>query len=182
MNSTLAWRRQPEHETLPGGQSGHRGMSPVEESSTHSGPGRGHDLLVCARLQGTPGKGSPRVCQAAGHLCACITEIPVPFITPGLSLCMYHRDPCAVHNAWTFSLHCPLSCSDLQVHSGPVDGVLSGHPRKEPLSGHAVVPAVLPDVQGLLCHQDASAPTTSIAKLMTRAAAVLRRSHVRSES
>lgn len=51
------------------------------------------------------------------------------------------------------------------MHTGPVDSVLQGHPRKEPLPGHAVVPALLPDMQGLLCEQDA--PATAATKFMT---------------
>lgn len=37
----------------------------------------------------------------------------------------------------------PPSCSDLQMHGGPVDGVLPCDPREEPLSGHEVVSALL---------------------------------------
>lgn len=48
--------------------------------------------------------------------------------------------------AFMCPFHCPFSCSDLQMHTGPVDGVLPGHPREEPLPGHAVVPTLLPDL------------------------------------
>lgn len=68
------------------------------------------------------------------------------------------------------------------MHSGPVDGVLSGHPREEPLPGHAVVPALLPDVQGLLRQQDAPAPATAVTQLMTHGSVVPRRSNARSEA
>lgn len=78
-------------------------------------------------------------------------DVPKPSVTPGLSLPPHHT----------------LSRPDLQMHTGPVDGVLPGHPRKKPLPGHAVVPALLPDVQGLLCKQDAPA-ASAIAELMTR--------------
>lgn len=67
------------------------------------------------------------------------------------------------------------------MHTGPVDGVLPGHPGKEPLPGHAVVPAVLPDVQGLLCEQAAPA-TAATPELMTRGPAVPPHSDARSES
>ena len=51
-------------------------------------------------------------------------------------------------NLWALvcSFRCPLSCSDLQMHTRPMDSVLPGHPREEPLPGHAVVPALLPDL------------------------------------
>lgn len=51
-------------------------------------------------------------------------------------------------NLWAYmcSFRCPLSCPDLQMHTRPVDGILPGHPREEPLPGHAVVPALLPDL------------------------------------
>lgn len=62
------------------------------------------------------------------------------------------------------------------MHTGPVDGVLPGHPRKKPLPGHAVVPALLPDVQGLLCKQDAPA-ASAIAELMTRGPAAPQHKH-----
>lgn len=84
------------------------------------------------------------------------------------------RDP------WAFSLHRPLSGSDLQVHAGPMDSVLQGHPREEPLPGHAVVPALLPDMQGLLCEQDA--PAAPAAELLTGGPVVPRCSDARSES
>lgn len=83
-------------------------------------------------------------------------------------------------NPWSFSLHHPLSCPDLQMHTGPMDSVLQGHPREEPLPGHAVVPALLPDVQGLLCEQDAPAAPT--AELLTGSPVVPRCSDARSES
>lgn len=58
---------------------------------------------------------------------------------------------------WQFLLSCLLpSCPDLQVHGGPVDSVLQGDPGEEPVPGHAVVPALLPDLQRLLCKQDAA--------------------------
>lgn len=49
---------------------------------------------------------------------------------------------------WILTVGSPLprprpSCSDLQMHGGPVDGVLSRDPGEEPLSGHEVVPALL---------------------------------------
>lgn len=47
-------------------------------------------------------------------------------------------------------------CPHVQVHGGPVDSVLQGDPREEPVPGHAVVPALLPDLQRLLCKQDAA--------------------------
>lgn len=50
--------------------------------------------------------------------------------------------PDACYNAMPLSC-CPCSCSDLQMHGGPVDGVLPGDPREESLSGHEVVPALL---------------------------------------
>lgn len=83
-------------------------------------------------------------------------------------------------NPWAFSLHRPLSCPDLQMHAGPMDSVLQGHPREEPLPGHAVVPALLPDVQGLLCEQDA--PAAPAAELLTGGPLVLRCSSARSAS
>lgn len=58
---------------------------------------------------------------------------------------------------WQFLLSCLLpSCPHVQVHRGPVDSVLQGDPREEPVPGHAVVPALLPDLQRLLCKQDAA--------------------------
>lgn len=62
------------------------------------------------------------------------------------------------------------------MHAGPVDRVLPGHPGEEPLPGHAVVPALLPDVQGLLRQQAAPATTTALTEFMTRAPAVPRQS------
>lgn len=59
------------------------------------------------------------------------------------------------------SFCCPLSCSDLQMHTRPVDSVLPGHPREEPLPGHAVVPALLWYLQGLLCPEAATEELTS---------------------
>lgn len=48
------------------------------------------------------------------------------------------------------------SCSHVQVHRRPVDSVLQGDPGEEPVPGHAVVSALLPDLQRLLCKQDAA--------------------------
>lgn len=59
-----------------------------------------------------------------------------------------------------------------------MDGILPGHPRKEPLPGHAVVPALLPDLQGLLCKQDA--PAT--AELVTRSPRGRSKLRLRSET
>lgn len=67
------------------------------------------------------------------------------------------------------------------MYTGPVDGVLPGHPRKEPVPGHAMVPTLLPDVQGLLRKQDAPAAAT-VAELMTRGPVVPPRSSAWSES
>lgn len=72
------------------------------------------------------------------------------------------------------------SCSDLQMHPGPVDGVLPGHPREEPLPGHAVVPALLPDLPGLLRKQDAPAALSS--ELVTHSVVLAQRSDSRSEA
>lgn len=76
----------------------------------------------------------PLGCRAFGHTCSA-----VPWLT------------------WQFLLSCLLpSCPHLQVHGGPVDSVLQGDPGEEPVPGHAVVPALLPDLQRLLCKQDAA--------------------------
>lgn len=37
-----------------------------------------------------------------------------------------------------------------------MDGVLQGDPREEPVPGHEVVSTLLPDLQRLLCKQDAA--------------------------
>lgn len=37
-----------------------------------------------------------------------------------------------------------------------MDSVLQGDPGEEPVPGHAVVSALLPDLQRLLCKQDAT--------------------------
>lgn len=44
--------------------------------------------------------------------------------------------------------------------AGPVAGVLQGYPGEEPLHGHALVPALLRDVPGLLRTENAAEELT----------------------
>lgn len=94
----------------------------------------------------------------AGRLCIWVnTSVQNPplndcclflLTTPSLlhvlsSLCLFH------------------SCSDFQVPGRSVARVLPGDTWEEPLSRHAVVSALLWDVQGLLCPKAAAEELTS---------------------
>lgn len=61
-----------------------------------------------------------------------------------------------------FSLLFFHSCFNLQVPGRPVACVLQGDTRKEPVSRHEMVPALLWDMQGLLCAKDATKELTSV--------------------
>lgn len=67
-----------------------------------------------------------------------------------------HLQCCSLANLAVSPFLSLPSCPHLQVHGGPVDSVLQGDPWEEPVPGHAVVPALLPDLQRLLCKQDAA--------------------------
>ena len=64
---------------------------------------------------------------------------------------------------YIYQVPCVLfhSCFDFQVPGRPVACVLPGDTWKEPLSGYAVVSALLWDVQGLLCPEAAAEELTS---------------------
>ena len=64
------------------------------------------------------------------------------------------------------------SCSDLQMPGRPVARVLPSDPREGPVSGHAVVPALLWHVQGLLCPEAAAEELTSSGRAGSRLFAV----------
>lgn len=54
------------------------------------------------------------------------------------------------------------SCFNIQVPGRPVACVLQSDTREEPVSRHEMVPALLWDVQGLLCAENATKELTSV--------------------